>query len=165
MVDLTRGVPPHPLEFLPPVAPLEVGSDDVTDGAELAEAQRGGDTSPALRWSPGPEGTASYAVTVFDADAPTLGGIYHWVLVDIPSTVTELPAGVTDVGRPARNDLGTTTFVGAAPPPGDRPHRYLFTVHALQAESLPIDEQTPAALVGFHLTVNTIARGSITATA
>ncbi|PPI21474.1 YbhB/YbcL family Raf kinase inhibitor-like protein [Rathayibacter sp. AY1B1] len=165
MTDLARSTPPHPLDFLPATAPLEVSSDDVTDGERLAEAQGSGDTSPSLRWGAGPEGTQSYAVTVFDPDAPTLGGIHHWVLVDIPKEVTELAAGTTDVGRPALNDLGSLAYAGAAPPPGDRPHRYLFTVHALGVPTLPVDESTPASLVGFHLTVNTLARGSLTALA
>ncbi|AZZ50457.1 YbhB/YbcL family Raf kinase inhibitor-like protein [Rathayibacter rathayi] len=165
MIDWTRSTPPHPLGFLPAAAPLEVFSDDMIDGERLADAQASGSISPSLRWSTGPEGTQSYAVTVFDPDAPTLGGIHHWVLVDIPKDVTELIAGSTGVGRPSLNDLGSLAYAGAAPPPGDRVHRYLFTVHALGVTSLPVDESTPASLVGFHLTINTLARGSLTALA
>ncbi|MFF9343121.1 MULTISPECIES: YbhB/YbcL family Raf kinase inhibitor-like protein [unclassified Streptomyces] len=162
---MTRPTPPDPYAFLPAVPALAVDSADVRPGARLAEAQlaAGGNTSPAIGWEPGPEGTASYAVTCIDPDAPTPGGVWHWVVADIPAHVTALPAGGGDgLGRTLRNDLGSLDYVGAAPPPGDREHRYVFAVHALGVAELPVDEQTPAALTGFHLTVNTLARGTVT---
>ncbi|MFG2879514.1 YbhB/YbcL family Raf kinase inhibitor-like protein [Streptomyces sp. NPDC048337] len=162
---LDRATPPDPYDFLPPLPELKVVSDDVRHGERLSEAQlaSGGNTSPALAWEPGPEGTASYAVTCFDPDAPTPGGVWHWVLADIPPHVHSLPTGgEPGAGRILRNDLGSLDFVGAAPPPGDREHRYIFAVHALGVAELPVDEQTPAALAGFHLTVNSLARGTIT---
>ncbi|MFJ4779248.1 YbhB/YbcL family Raf kinase inhibitor-like protein [Streptomyces sp. NPDC088762] len=162
---MNRPTPPDPYDFLPPLPPLKLTSDDVRHGERLSEAQlaAGGNTSPALAWEPGPEGTASYAVTCFDPDAPTPGGVWHWVLADIPPHVHSLPAGgEPGAGRILRNDLGSLEFVGAAPPAGDREHRYIFAVHALGVAELPVDEQTPAPLVGFHLTVNSLARGTIT---
>ncbi|GLX20802.1 UPF0098 protein [Streptomyces lavendulae subsp. lavendulae] len=162
---LTRPTPPHPYDFLPALPELKVVSEDVRHGDRLSEAQlaSGGNVSPALAWEPGPEGTASYAVTCFDPDAPTPGGVWHWVLADIPPHVHGLPAGgEPGAGRELLNDLGSLGFAGAAPPPGDREHRYIFAVHALGVAELPVDERTPAALVGFHLTVNSLARGTIT---
>lgn len=162
---LTRATPPHPYDFLPALPELKVVSDDVRHGDRLSGAQLalGGNVSPALAWEPGPEGTASYAVTCFDPDAPTPGGVWHWVLADIPANVHSLPAGgEPGAGRELLNDLGSLGFAGAAPPPGDREHRYIFAVHALGVAELPVDERTPAALVGFHLTVNSLARGTIT---
>ncbi|MFI6541539.1 YbhB/YbcL family Raf kinase inhibitor-like protein [Nonomuraea sp. NPDC050547] len=161
--------PPIPYDFLPEVPALTVESDDVHDGERLAEAHvfdhwgmTGGNQSPHLRWSGAPEGTRGYAVTCYDPDAPTGSGFWHWLLFDIPADVTELPAGAgaadTKAGVHARNDFGTKAYGGAAPPPG-HPHRYLFAVHALSVESLGLDPDTPAAVVGFNITANTLARG------
>lgn len=168
-MNLDRSTPPDPYDFLPPVPALRVNSDSVRDGQPLTGAQLGGgagdNQSPALSWEAGPEGTASYAVSCFDPDAPTPGGVYHWVRIDIPADVLELAAGAAAdaPGRPVRNDLGSLQYEGAAPPPGDRAHRYIYVVHALGVASLAdVDDSTPAALTGFHVTVNSLARGCIT---
>jgi len=93
--------------------------------------------------------------------------VWHWLLVDIPASVLSLPAGAgTDspvVGRPLLNDLGSRAFEGAEPPPGDREHRYVFSVHALGVDRLPVPEGASAAVAGFFVTVNSLARGHITA--
>jgi len=166
-MNLGRAIPPNPFDFLPPVPELHVTSTDVSDGERLASAQRGGNSggnvSPALAWESGPDGTASYAVGCFDPDAPTPGGVWHWLVVDIPADVRELPPGVDGgQGRSVLNDLGTTRYEGAAPPPGDREHRYIYTVFALGVDHLDVEVKTPAPLTGFHLTVNSVARGSVT---
>jgi Raf kinase inhibitor-like YbhB/YbcL family protein len=163
--------PPIPYDFLPEVPALTVDSDDVRDGERLPEAQvfddwgmTGGNLSPHLRWSGAPEGTRSFAVTCFDPDAPTGSGFWHWLLYDLPADLTELPAGAgsadAELGAHARNDFGSPAYGGAAPPPG-WPHRYLFAVHALGVESLGLGPDTPAAVVGFNITANTLARGFI----
>ncbi|MBW1595985.1 YbhB/YbcL family Raf kinase inhibitor-like protein [Streptomyces sp. JJ38] len=165
--------PPLPHDFHPPVPELSVSSEDLTDGGTLPDAQvyAKGNSSPQLSWSAGPAGTLSYAVTCYDPDAPTGSGFWHWTVFDIPADVTELPAGAGTGdfrGLPtgalqARNDYGSRDFGGAAPPPGDGPHRYVFTVYAVDREKLGPDEDAAPAFVGFHLRFHAIARGQLIA--
>ena len=129
----------------------------------------GGNKSPHLKWEGAPAGTKSYAVLCFDPDAPTGSGFWHWVVVNIPANVTELPL---DAGNPAggklpagtlqvRTDFGKPGYGGPCPPEGDHPHRYLFSVHAVGVEKLPVSADTAAAVVGFQLHFNTLAKASL----
>jgi len=151
-------------------------SDDM--GGQLSEAQvfsgfgcNGKNISPALKWVNAPQGTKSFAVTVYDPDAPTGSGWWHWVIFNIPADVGELKA---DAGRPEKNlapksslqsmtDFGKPGFGGACPPPGDKPHRYIFTVYALNVTKLDLDEKASPAMVGFMLNNTTIAKASLMA--
>ncbi len=129
----------------------------------------GGNKSPQLRWEEAPAGAKSFALTCFDPDAPTGSGFWHWVVVNIPPDVTELPP---DAGNPAsgklpagalqvRTDFGKPGYGGPCPPQGDHPHRYLFTVHAVSMDKLPVTADTAAAVVGFYLNFNTLAKASL----
>jgi len=128
----------------------------------------GQNTSPALSWSGAPEGTKSFVLTVYDPDAPTGSGFWHWVMFNIPANVTSLPEGAGTPGKePAgatqiQNDYGTVGFGGPCPPKGDKPHRYIFTPHAVKEESLPLNADSPAAQVGYYLHFSTIEKASFT---
>jgi len=162
---------PLPHDFHPPVPSFTVVSDDIVAGGVLKEDQvyEGGNVSPHLRWEGFPAETRSFAVTCYDPDAPTGSGFWHWVLFDIPATVTELAAGAGTgafEGLPegsvqVRNDYGSKDFGGAAPPPGDGSHRYVFTVYAVDQDKLGPDAEVSPAVVGFNLRFHAIARAQL----
>ena len=129
----------------------------------------GKNISPSLKWINAPQSTKSFAVTVYDPDAPTGSGWWHWIIVNIPSNTNELKK---DAGNPQKGmapkgstqsvtDYGKAGFGGACPPVGDKAHRYIFTVYALGIEKLDVDEKTPPAMVGFMLNQNAIAKASL----
>ena len=127
----------------------------------------GDNLSPHLAWSGAPAGTKSFTVTCFDPDAPTGSGFWHWLVVNIPPDVTELALGAGSKGGAlpkgalqTRTDYGFAGYGGPCPPEGDHPHRYLFTVHAVN-DTLGVKEDTPAAQIGFNLHFKTLAKASI----
>jgi len=151
-------------------------SDTFADGDYLANEQvfagfgcEGGNLSPSLSWSGAPAGTKSFAVTVYDPDAPTGSGWWHWVVVNLPPETRALAkgAGAADgSGLPAgalqvRTDFGAPGYGGPCPPAGDHPHRYLFTVFALDLDAIDVTAQSSPALVGFYLNFHTLAKASL----
>jgi Raf kinase inhibitor-like YbhB/YbcL family protein len=171
-MSLDRPVAPDPYELLPKAGSFTLTSTDVADGEPLSDdhAFAGGNTSPQLSWSGFPAETKAFVVTCYDPDAPIVSGFYHWNLVNLPATVTELPTGAGTAERldngafHVRNDFGAKAFGGAAPPPGDQIHRYYFVVHAIDVEALDVDSDATPAVVGFNLAFHTLARAILTPT-
>ncbi len=129
----------------------------------------GKNISPQLKWMNAPKNTKSFAITVYDPDAPTGSGWWHWVIFNIPADTAEIKAGA---GNPEKNlapkgsvqsmtDYGKPGFGGACPPPGDKPHRYIFTIFALDVPRLDLDEKANAALVGYMLNQHAIEKASL----
>jgi Raf kinase inhibitor-like YbhB/YbcL family protein len=172
-MSLERPVAPDPYSLLPQVASFTVSSTDVSDGQPLSQAHvfEGGNTSPQLSWSGFPPETKSFVVTCFDPDAPVPSGFWHWVVVNIPVSVTSLDtgAGASDDTLPdgafhVRSDFGTRAFGGAAPPPGDQVHRYYFVVHAVDVDELDVNSDASPAVVGFNLAFHTLGRAILVPT-
>ncbi|MEV4346430.1 YbhB/YbcL family Raf kinase inhibitor-like protein [Actinoplanes sp. NPDC049596] len=165
----------NPFARLPQVPSFEVTSTAAADGRPLPLPQRSGafgipggeDISPDLTWSGAPAGTKSYAVTVFDADAPSMSGFWHWAVADIPAGVTALPAGAQMPAGAFQlpNDARLPQYIGAAPPAGDGPHRYFITVHALDVETIGVPAEATPAYLTFTMAGHTLARATIVATA
>ncbi|HXZ25493.1 MAG TPA: YbhB/YbcL family Raf kinase inhibitor-like protein [Nitrospiria bacterium] len=145
-----------------------VGMEQVFNGFGCT----GGNVSPELTWQNAPKETKSFAVTVYDPDAPTGSGWWHWLIFNIPPSVTKLP---TNAGKPGSGlapagsiqsvtDYGQPGYGGPCPPVGNKPHRYIFTVYALKVDQLPLKENSSGAMVGFYLNANALAKATLTAT-
>jgi Raf kinase inhibitor-like YbhB/YbcL family protein len=166
-----------PYANLPQAAAFALTSTDLQEGEKLAMPQASGvfgaggqDHSPQLAWNGFPPQTQSFALTMFDPDAPTVSGFWHWAVVNIPKAVTQLP---TDAGNESGsalphgaaqlpNDARMARYIGAAPPEGHGKHRYIFAIHALNAERLEIDAQATPAFLMFNLLDKTLARAFLT---
>jgi Raf kinase inhibitor-like YbhB/YbcL family protein len=158
-------------------AGFTLSSPTIKAGSTLTKAQvyngfgcSGDNVSPELKWSGAPAGTKSFAVTVYDPDAPTGSGWWHWVVINLPADSTGLVEGAgSAVGKlpggamQGRTDFGSAGFGGACPPQGDKPHRYIFTVYALKTDKLDVPADATAALVGFMINANKLGSASFTA--
>ncbi len=167
-----------PYAKLPKVPSFKVTSTDVKDGkmlpaAQMASYMGGSDTSPQLSWSGFPANTKSFAVTMYDPDAPTGSGFWHWAVADIPATVTSLPtnagaaggAGLPDGAFMVPNDARAVAFAGAGPPPGTGVHHYYIVVQALDVDHLPVPKDGTPAYLGFNIFQHVIGRAMIVALA
>ena len=152
-------------------------SPAVSEGGALAADQilngfgcTGANLSPELHWQGAPEGVRSYALTMYDPDAPTGSGWWHWVVFDIPAGTEGLPEGAGNGnGLPtgavqSRTDFGAPGYGGACPPEGSGPHHYVITLYALDLDALGADPDNSAAMIGFFLSQHTLATATLTAT-
>lgn len=157
---------------------MKLTSQDMKAGGTIKMEQvfngfgcTGGNKSPQLSWSGVPAKAKSLVLTVYDPDAPTGSGWWHWVVFNIPAGTRSLPtnagdpkAGLMPAGAvQSRTDFGAPGWGGPCPPQGDKPHRYVFTIHAIDLESLQANADSSAALIGFYLHFHTIAKASLTA--
>jgi Raf kinase inhibitor-like YbhB/YbcL family protein len=155
-----------------PVHAFELTSPSIPSGGTFPSAQTyhgfgctGSNLSPALVWSGVPRGTRSLALTLYDPDAPTGSGWWHWVVVDLPASTRKLPAGAGKPGSGAlpagavqiRNDFGTSAYGGPCPPQGGRPHRYVFTIYALKTAHLSLPPGAGPAMAGYFIHANALA--------
>lgn len=174
--SIDRPVAPDPYDLLPPVPAFEVRSDDLRQGEPVPDVHTntpaGRNVSPHLAWSGFPAGTASFAVSCFDPDAPGPAGWWHWTLLDLPATTTELAQGAGTADGSAlppgaiqlRGDDNEPAFVGPAPPPGDQVHRYFFVVHALDVPTLGLPPTAMPGAANTALVFHTLARAVLVAT-
>ncbi|ATD06430.1 YbhB/YbcL family Raf kinase inhibitor-like protein [Pseudoalteromonas piscicida] len=154
-----------------------LSSTDISHGTFMKSSHEfqgfgcsGENRSPQLSWSNAPAGTQAFAVTVYDPDAPTGSGWWHWQLVNIPKGVSTLPTGAGDVNKNQTpkgsfnivNDYGFAGFGGACPPEGHGAHRYQFTVHAL-SKKLELPENASGALVGYMINAHSLGSSTIEA--
>lgn len=157
---------------------FELSSTDVQAQQFMPKAQEfqgfgcdGDNRSPELSWKDAPADTKSFAVTVYDPDAPTGSGWWHWLVYNIPANQHSLPANAGDPdsglapegSMQHRNDYGSAAFGGACPPVGDKPHRYRFTVFALDVASLDVPTEGSAALLGYLLNQHSLGTAQLQA--
>jgi Raf kinase inhibitor-like YbhB/YbcL family protein len=153
-------------------AAFDLKSKDITPGSKIKNDFifngmdcKGDNKSPELHWSGAPKGTKSFAVTLYDPDAPTGSGFWHWVIINIPATQTSLPqswkTSGTD-GTEITSDFGMTTYGGPCPPPG-KPHRYIFTVHALKTDKIDLPAGGTNAFARFMVEGSTIKKAQLKA--
>lgn len=153
---------------------LKVASQSIKNGQTISNSYvfnsfgcSGENKSPQVSWQKGPTGTKFYAVTIYDPDAPTGSGWWHWLVVNIPSTVLELPEGASKNSQllPAgsletRTDFGSPGYGGPCPPAGDKAHRYYIKVFALK-EKINVEKDSSGAMVGYSINANKIAEGQV----
>lgn len=157
-------------------ADFRLSSSDVEQNKQMADLYlqngsgcSGGDQSPSLSWSGAPEGAKSFAVTMYDPDAPTGSGWWHWSVLNIPTSVHKLDrnAGQRDGGKlPAgavqgRTDFSVPGYGGACPPAGDKTHHYHFKVWALSVDRLEINREMSAAQIGYMIRSNSLASAEL----
>ncbi len=154
---------------------LTLTSPDIKQGGRIADEQvfngwdcTGGNVSPALEWSNAPKGTKSFAVSIYDPDAPTGSGFWHWWVANIPPSATGLPKGagggqgLPEGALQSHNDFSAVGYGGPCPPKGTT-HHYQITVYALDVDKLDVDQTATAAVFGFYAHAHALAKATLTA--
>ena len=156
---------------------MTVTSAEISDGSIAKNEQvanifgcKGDNISPSLTWSGAPSDTKSFAITLFDPDAPTGSGFWHWVAFNIPASTTAIPKNAGNVKKKLmpkgtvqiRNDYGFDGYGGPCPPPGDKPHHYTLTVYAVDLDKIEgANSKTSAAVIGFNLHFHTKSKAEL----
>lgn len=158
--------PTRPGEFT--VTSESFGDGEAIDLDFVFTGCGGKNRSPQLAWRGAAAETKSFAITCFDPDAPTGSGYWHWLAFDIPASTTSVAAGSGTNqspagGRSGYTDFSVSSYCGPCPPKGDGPHRYVFTVYALDVESLGADEGTTGATVIFQMRGHVLASAALVA--
>ena len=127
----------------------------------------GDNISPQLSWKNAPKGTKSFIVTMEDTNSPIGITWWQWLVIDIPGNVTELATNASGKAMPKgsielKNNYDIIGYSGACPPKGDKAHRYVFNVLALDVEKLSITERRNDAVLGNLIKRHTIAKASMT---
>ena len=154
--------------------PMALSSTSIRDGESVSLQHvftgcGGKNVSPQLSWTGAPAGTKSFAVTCFDPDAPTGAGYWHWLVCDIPASITSLDAGAGEStspgsGKSGFSDFGLNKYGGPCPPKGDDAHRYIFTVYALDVPKLEgATDKTTGSTMTFLMRGHVLAIGRLTA--
>lgn len=165
-------VPAHAAKFTLTSPQIKAGGTIAKEQVFNAFGCTGDDVSPALNWKGAPAGTKSFAVTMYDPDAPTGSGWWHWVMFNIPATASGLTkgagnpsAGLAPAGSvEGRTDFGQSAYGGPCPPAGSKPHHYIITVYALKLNKLALGSDASGALVGFYLHQNMLGKATLKAT-
>lgn len=153
---------------------MSLTSKDIAEGTPMVDefsfngfGCSGDNLSPQLSWNDAPKGTKSFAITAYDPDAPTESGFWHWVVLDIPATVSNVTKGASGKFKQAKemtNDYGMRGFGGPCPPKGRGMHRYQFTVWALPTQTLGLPENPSSAVIGFMLNAQALDKARLTST-
>jgi Raf kinase inhibitor-like YbhB/YbcL family protein len=156
---------------------FKLSAAGLSNGGKMPDAQvfndfgcKGGNRSPALSWTEPPAKTKGLAITMYDPDAPTGSGWWHWTVVNLPASLRNLPetageaagAQLPQGAVQGRTDFGASGYGGACPPPGNKPHHYIFTVWALDTDKLPLDANASGAMVGYYLNQHSVGKATFT---
>lgn len=156
---------------------FSISSDDIKAGSIIKIKHVfdgfgcvGDNISPQISWQNPPQETKSFALSVYDPDAPTGSGWWHWIVLNIDADKRQLKqnfGAINDFSsnkvNQIKNDYGTYSFGGPCPPIGDKPHRYIFTIYALKTDKIEINKNASAALAGYMINANSIAKASFSA--
>lgn len=129
----------------------------------------GQNISPQLTWKNAPKGTKSFAITIYDPDAPTGSGWWHWLVFNIPKEQTHIAQNASAKAHLPKGSIESITdyaqygFGGACPPKGDKAHTYITTVYALDIEHIELKKEANPALVGYMINAHTIKKSSVVA--
>jgi len=160
--DVRRGIPDSAVRFAVTSPQVHNGGTFPASAWASSFGCTGGNQQITLDWHGAPSAARSFAVTMFDPDAPTGSGFWHWLVWDIPAGDAELSSALPAGAVAGTDDAGVTGYLGPCPPAGDGTHHYEITVYALNVASLDLPSATPAALTTFSMSSHVIGYAEMT---